>query len=262
MYSDGFNPRVLKVLAWTGPLFTLMWLTGAGPITGWLYLPPPSAADSVAKTLNDYSGNIFLVRLGCIVMISSCIFYTSWGMLVSILTRKIEKDYPIFFFIQVISLAACVVVVLMIGYFWGAASWRAGETLPEITQALNDIGWLGVLFTGAPFAAYQWALAGATLLDTSECPVFPRWSAYLNLFISLFMIEAGLLLFFKTGPFSQNGVFVFYMPMIAFFVWILTFSYLSIKAINAEVAVREGQSMQANRRAASSTTGRQQIGAV
>jgi hypothetical protein len=239
MHDDGFNPRVLKLLAWTGPLFTLMWLSGAGPTTGWIYLPPPSAADSAAQTLTDYQQNPLLMRLGCLIMITSSIFYTTWGMLVSILTRKIEKDYPIFFFIQVVSLAACVVVVLLIGYFWGAASWRAGETLPEVTQALNDIGWLGVLFTGAPFALYQWALAATIFLDTSERPVYPRWSAFFSLFVSFFMIEAGLLLFFKTGPFSQNGLFVFYMPMFVFFVWILTYSWLSIRAINLEAAARE-----------------------
>lgn len=240
MNADGFNPRALKMLAWTGPLFTLMWLCAAGPTTGWMYLPPPSAADTAAQTLADYEQNILLVRLGCILMISSSIFYTTWGMLVSILTRKVEGAYPVFFYIQVVSLAACVVVVLLIGYFWGAASWRAGETSPEVTQALNDIGWLGVLFTGAPFALYQWALAAVIFLDDSERPVYPRWSAYMNLFVSFFMIEAGLLLFFKTGPFSQNGLFAFYLPMCAFFVWICTFSYLPLRAINAEVAARAG----------------------
>jgi hypothetical protein len=238
MDSDGFNPRVLRFCAWTGPLFTLMWLIGAGPTTGWLYLPPPSAADAAAKTLADYTGSLAAVRLGCVLMIFSSMFYTTWGMVVAMLTKKVERDYPILFYIQLVSLAACVVVVMLIGYFWGAASFRAGETAPEITQALNDIGWLGVLFTGAPFAVYQIALAVVTFSDRSERPVYPRWSAYFNLFVSVFMIEASLMLFFKTGPFSQNGVFVFYMPMIVFFVWILTFSYLPLRAINAEVAAR------------------------
>jgi hypothetical protein len=47
------------------------------------------------------------------------------------------------------------------------------------------------------------------------------------------------LLFFKTGPFSQNGVLVFYVPMIVFFTWILIFSVLTIKAVNAEEAAGE-----------------------
>ena len=50
------------------------------------------------------------------------------------------------------------------------------------------------------------------------------------------MCEACLLLFFKTGPFSQNGVLVFYIPMIVFFVWIVVFSVLTVRAINAETA--------------------------
>jgi hypothetical protein len=48
------------------------------------------------------------------------------------------------------------------------------------------------------------------------------------------MCEASLLLFFKTGPFSQNGVLVFYIPMIVFFTWIVVFTVLTIRAINAE----------------------------
>ncbi len=91
-----------------------------------------------------------------------------------------------------------------------------------------------MLFTGAPFALFQICLAVTTLLDKSVQPAFPRWSAYYNLFASFFMCEASLLLFFKTGPFSQDGVLVFYVPMIVFFVWIVMFSVLTLRAINAE----------------------------
>lgn len=136
---------------------------------------------------------------------------------------------------------ACeVVVVMFIGFFFGAASWRPGETSPEVTQALNDLGWLGVLFTGAPFALFQIALAVSIFMDRGPRPAFPRWSAYFNLFSSFFMCEASLLLFFKTGPFSQNGVLVFYIPMIVFFSWIILFTVLTVRAINAESAA--GQS--------------------
>ena len=250
MSPDGFNPRVFRFCAWTGVIFVLMWLGGAGPTTGWVYLPPPSAADTAAKTVADYTGNVLAMRIGCILMIFSSMFYGTWGMAVSMLTKKVEGDYPILFYIQAVSLAACVVVVLLIGYFWGAAAWRAGETLPEVTQALNDIGWLGVLFTGAPFAVYQVALAVVTLSDKSAQPIYPRWSAYFNLFVSVFMVEASGILLFKTGPFSQNGLFVFYVPMICFFVWILVFTGLALKAINAKLAEQQllQTSPQQNRR--------------
>ena len=241
MYCDGFNPRVFKFCAWSGVIFCAMWLCGAGPVTGWVYLPPPSAADAAVKTVADYTAHLVPLRIGVTMTIIASLFYTLWGMAVSILPKKIEGDYPILFFIQVVSLAACVVVIMYIAYFWAAAAFRPGETTPEITQALNDLGWLGVLYTGAPFASYQIALGVVTLTDKSERPVYPRWSAYCNFFVSFFMIEAAGILFFKSGPFSQDGLLVFYVPMSVFFIWILLFTHLALRAVAAEVAVRGAQ---------------------
>ncbi|MEQ9565343.1 MAG: hypothetical protein RLN85_05910 [Pseudomonadales bacterium] len=204
-------------------------MIAAAPISGYVYILPPSAADSVATTLSNYTENLVPIRIAATLMIFSAMFYTTWGMAVSLLPRRVEGDYPILFYIQVIALATSVVVVLLIGYFWGVGAFRAGETTPEITQLLNDIGWLGVLFTGAPFAVQQVALGTVTLLDKSDRPVYPRWSAYLNFFVAVFMIEAALVLFFKTGPFSQNGFFVFYVPMFVFFTWIMAFSVLAYR---------------------------------
>ena len=247
-YADGFDPRIYRACAWCGFIFCIMWLGGAGAVTGWLYLPPPSAADAAATTLASYtSRDLMLVRIGITLANFATFFYIAFGVVISLLTKKIEREHPILFYLQMISLATCVVVILYIAFFWAAAAWRPGETSMEVTQAMNDLGWLGVLYTGAPFAAYMIPLAIVTLKDTSEQPVYPRWSAYFNLFVSFFMFEAAGILLFKTGPFSQNGLFVFYVPMIVFFVWIMVFSYLAMKAINAEVARRDallGQSSQ------------------
>jgi hypothetical protein len=239
MYSDGFNPRIMKLCAWTGVFFCILWPFAAGIVTDGMYILPPSAADAATKTVADYTSNIVPVRVATTLLIFASMFYTTWGMAVSMLTKNREGRWPILFYIQVISLACSVVVVMLIGYFWGAASWRAGETAPEVTQALNDIGWLGVLYTGAPFAVYMVALALQTLTDRSEKPVYPRWSAFFNFFVTVFMFEASLILFFKTGPFSQNGLLVFYVPMIVFFSWIMVFSFLALRAIKNEVAERQ-----------------------
>ena len=230
--SDKSNSAAMKVCAWLGPGFTAMWLVGAGPITHWTFILPPSAANTAAQTLQAYLQHTVAIRIGCVFMIFASVLYTFWGMAISMLARRLEGDRPILFYVQAISLAACVVVVMFIGFFWGVAAFRPGQTSPEVTQALNDLGWFGVLFTGAPFAAYQIALAAATL--RSDQLVFPRWSAYFNLFVSVFMIEASLIIFFKSGPLSQNGLFVFYLPMIVFFAWICTMSFLVLKVLKAE----------------------------
>lgn len=239
MYEDGFQPGIMKVCAWSGVVFCLMWLIGASVVAGWQYIPPPSAADPAIKVAADYASKNLGIQIGVTLANFSIVAYTMWGMVVTQMTRRVEKDWPILYFVQVVSLAVCVIVILMIALFWGAASWRAGDTLPEVTQLANDLGWLGVLYTGAPFAAYMVPLGLVTLADKSENPVYPRWSAYFNFFVSFFMFEAAGILFFKTGPFSQNGIFVFWIPMFVFFSWIVTFSVLAAKAVNAEVDRRK-----------------------
>jgi hypothetical protein len=241
MYSDGFNPRVMKFCAGTGLFFCFLWPFAAWFVSGGVFILPPSAANSAATTVETYTNHLVPIRVAATLLIFASMFYTTWGMAVTLMTKKREGQWPILFYIQVISLACSVVVVFLIGFFWGAASWRASETSKEVTQGFNDMGWLGVLYTGAPFAVYMLAIAAGTFMDKSEHPVFPRWSAYFNLFVTFFMFEAALILFFKTGPFSQNGILVFYVPMIVFFSWIVVFSVLTIRAVNQEVAIREGK---------------------
>lgn len=234
MTTETFNPRVLKFCAWMGPAFTAMWLIGAAPLADFTFVPPPSASDSALQTVQHYADNLTGLRLGCVFMIFASALYTPWGMAVSMYARKAETGRPILFYVQVVSLAACVIVILLIGFFWGVAAFRPGDTTPEVTQALNDVGWFGVLFTGAPFTMWAFAVAAAIFGDRSERPAFPRWVAYLNIWAGLLYVEACLMIFFKTGAFSQNGAAVFYLPVIVFFGWIVTMSVMVVRAVNAE----------------------------
>lgn len=239
MRADGFNPKVLKFCAYTGFAFAFFWPFAAIVVANGEYILPPSAAEPAKDVVADYLANITGIRVATVIFIFVSMLYTTWSMSIIQMVRRREREWPILFNIMVVAVACEVVVVMFIGFFFGAASWRPGETSPEVTQGFNDLGWLGVLFTGAPFALFQLALAASTLMDTSARPAFPRWSAYYNIFTSLWMFEACLLLFFKTGPFSQNGLLVFYIPMCAFFAWIVIFSVLTIKAVNAEAAAGE-----------------------
>ncbi|WP_182379333.1 hypothetical protein [Nocardioides sp. WS12] len=237
MHNDGFDPRVIRFCAWTGLAFAFFWPFAAFVVAQGQYIFPPSAADPAATVVADYEAHLTGIRIATVIFIFSSVLYTTWSMAIIQMVRRREKDWPILYNIMVVAVACEVVVVMFIGFFFGAAAWRPGETSPEVTQAFNDLGWLGVLFTGAPFLLFQIALAATTFLAGKEA-TYPRWSAYFNLFTSVFMFEACLLLFFKTGPMSQDGALVFYVPMVVFFAWIITFSVLTLKAVNQEVAVR------------------------
>lgn len=256
MTIDRFNPGVLKFCAWAGPAFTAMWLIGAAPVGDFVFVPPPSASDTPAQTVANYTEHLTQVRLGCALMIFASALYAFWGMAVSVYARDAESGRPILFYCQVVCLAACVVVIMLIGFFWGLAAFRPGEVGPEVTQAWNDAGWFGVLFTAAPFTAWAWAVAAAILLDRSQRPRFPRWVGYLNLWLGFLILPATLILFFKEGAFSQNGIFVFYMPVAVFFGWIVTMSAMVIRAVNAERSELEADARKgpAKKRARASAT--------
>lgn len=232
MRSDGFDPRVLRFLARTGYVFAFMWPFAAIVIAHHQYIPPPSATDTAAQVVKQYLAHTTGLRIASIVFIFASIFYTTWSMSIVQMVRARERRWPVLFNLMVVAVACEAVVVMLIGFFFGAAAWRPGETSAAVTQAFNDLGWLGILFTGAPFALFQIALAATTLLD--QKPVFPRWSAYFNLFTSVFMVEASLILMFKTGPMSQDGIMVFWLPMVIFFSWIVIFSALTLRAIRNE----------------------------
>lgn len=245
IYDDGFDPRVLRLCAYTGFAFAFLWPFAAIVVANGQYILPPSAADSADTVVADYLRNLTGIRIASVIFIFASVLYTTWSMAIIQMVRRREKEWPILYNIMVVAVACEVVVVMLIGFFFGAAAWRPGETDPAVTQALNDLGWLGVLFTGAPFLLFQLALAATTFL-AGDRATYPRWSGYLNVFTSIFMFEACLLLFFKTGPLSQNGALVFYVPMICFFVWITVFSVLTLRAISREVALRHSEAARVN----------------
>jgi hypothetical protein len=234
MTAKTFNPGVLKFCAWMGPAFVLMWVIGAAPLAHFVFVPPPSAANTALQTVHQYVRHLTGIRIGCVFMIFSSALYAFWGVAVSVYARPAESGRPVLFYAQIVCMAGCVVVIMFIGFFWGVAAFRPGHTSPSVTQALNDLGWFGVLFTGAPFTGWAWAMAAAILMDKSERPFYPRWIAYLNFWAGLLYIEASLILFFKHGAFSQDGFAVFYVPVAVFFVWIIALSVMVIRAANAE----------------------------
>jgi hypothetical protein len=98
-------------------------------------------------------------------------------------------------------------------------------------QLLNDIGWL--FFVGAIFSGPPWPIAvGATILrDRRAEPIFPRWSGYYNIWVGILFIPGAICVFFQSGPFAWNGIFAFWLVIVAFATWVLVQSALMLRAI-------------------------------
>ena len=99
---------------------------------------------------------------------------------------------------------------------------------------LNDAGWFLFLFTWPIFSVWFVTIAVGVLCDKSAKPVFPRWAAYLNFWTAFIFVPAGLMIFFKRGPFGYNGLISLYIATGCFFIWVIVMSWLTMKSINAE----------------------------
>lgn len=122
------------------------------------------------------------------------------------------------------------------------SSWRTTESTsatvqvgdPEIIQRLNDLAWLpflGIVST----AIVQGVVIGVAILkDPSEDPLIPRWAGYFNIWIVSMFVPAGLIPFFKDGPLAWNGILTWWLALVAFFLWLVVFSIVLIRAIKRE----------------------------
>jgi len=101
---------------------------------------------------------------------------------------------------------------------------------------MNDLGW--ILFMTVIWSLWVQlvAIGAAILIDRGEDPLLPRWLGYLNLGVSLLILPAGMVLFFKNGPFAWNGVVGFYTPLAAFCIWIVAMTSAVHSALSRQIA--------------------------
>jgi hypothetical protein len=207
-------------------------------IVGWLVfarmLPTPSP-DWSAQELSDWLVEHkpgFLI--GCVFMIGGCGLWGWWVAAISVWTFRTESRFPVLTFTQLICVAAGVTFFIFDTLFWAVAAFRAGETNPQITQQMWDIGWFGFLFTIMVYVSWAVAWALGILLNPSEYQVFPRWAAYVTFGSVLCWIPGMLVIFFKQGPFAYSGPLAMWLPISEFFVWLAIIDYLARKAVKRQ----------------------------
>lgn len=201
-------------------------------VTG--FVPPPQADASAAEIAGFYADNADRLRAGLLLLFIS---WAGWGTLVAALGAqmgRIEGGRPVLTYIVMLSGCAGWMFLLLPTIFLGIAAYRP-ERSPELTQTLHDLGWICAFFPFLPFAMMGIALAVATFQDPNPRPVFPRWSAYANIWATILFLPAGALLFFKDGVFAYDGLFVFWVPFFIFGAWILMLAWVVRQAAIDEV---------------------------
>lgn len=211
---------IQKTMAISGVLFVLL-LFPAMRMIG--LLPPISPMRGASEIAEFWSTNTGLKRLGLVLMLAACGLQAPFGALIAVRIRQMGGGrYSALAYTELIGTALAVVAILMPTFAFAAASYRP-ERDPQITQALNDLGWLPFIMNWPPAVIQALAIGFAILGAKHE--VWPRWLGYFNIWCGFIFCAGGLAVLFKNGVFAWNGLLAFWLAAVVFGSWFLVMAW-------------------------------------
>ena len=186
-------------------------------------LPPMSPMRTAEQVAQFWSTNTGLKRVGLVIMLAAAGLQAPFGALIAVRIRQMEGGrYSALAYTQLVGTGLAVVAILMPTFAFAAASYRP-ERDPQITQALNDLGWLPFIMNW-PAATIQCLVVGFAIFGAAK-EVWPRWLGYFNVWCAFIFAAGGLVVLFKDGVFAWNGLLAFWLVAVFFGVWFLVMSW-------------------------------------
>ncbi|MCV7102837.1 hypothetical protein [Mycobacterium palustre] len=228
--------KVQRVLIWTGPIMLVLFL-----VSFWLagFLPPhrPSAASDQIAGL--YNAHPTMIRVNLVITMAACALWVPWGVAIAGQIRRIPGGKAL----ATTQMLSCTLFSLEficpVG-IWMATAFRSDDRPVDVTRALNDVGWILFVLVIWSVEVQMFCIAAAVLMDTQPDPILPRWVGYLSIWAAILIIPAGLILFFKTGPWAWNGIVGFFIPLTGLVAWLLSMTWTVHKALTQQIAEGTG----------------------
>ncbi|HEY1970840.1 MAG TPA: hypothetical protein VGH89_23000 [Pseudonocardia sp.] len=195
---------------------------------------PPSATWSANEIARFYAENRISVRIGATIASWTSMFMLPLWAVIAAQIRRQEKGTPIWTIMAATGGSLMGLFLALPPLFFGVAAFTPTRA-PEITATMHELGLLTLVTTDQVYI-FNWAAVVVICLVPQVAPFspFPRWYGYFSAFCGV-AFEVGAFAFnFRTGPFSWNGLIVFWMPLTLFGVWILVSSVLLLKALKAQ----------------------------
>jgi hypothetical protein len=228
------NARAQIICAWCGYLCPIFMFAGLWPAAG--FFPPTLPTATAQEIATLYQQNAVGIRVGTILFIITGALFGAFAASISAQMRRMEtRATPVLSYGQLAGSLPQTLFFIIPALIWTAAAYRP-ERAPEITQALNDIGWFIFVMPFTLPSLQNLCLGFAIINDKRAKPVMPRWVGFFNIWLAVLYVPGGLVTLFKTGPFAWNGLLAFWIPASAFGVWFYVVAYHVIKAAKQQAA--------------------------
>jgi hypothetical protein len=225
------NATAQKLCVWSGLAMLAIFLVGFVVIGG--MVPPPSPGDSAQKIATFYAEKSNRIHVGLVVSLFGTALCYPWAAVISVQLKRIEGLWSPLTYTQLATGLTTGIFFAVPLFTMGAASYRP-TAAPDVTRALNDLGWLLLVGIVGPAVIECLSIGIAVLTDHRESPIFPRWVGYFNIWVAVFFCGGGLDICFKSGPFAWNGAFAFYIPLAIFGLWFAVMTKALLDAINRQ----------------------------
>ena len=214
------TPGIQKTMAISGAAFVLL-LFPAMLMIG--LLPPISPMRNANEIARFWSTNTGLKRLGLVLLLAASGLQAPFGALIAVRIRQMEGGrFSALAYTELVGVGLAVMAIIIPTFAFAAASYRP-ERNPEITQALNDLGWLPFIMNWPPAVIQSLAIGFAIFGARNQ--VWPRWLGYFNVWCAFIFCAGGLAVLFKNGVFAWNGLLAFWLAAVFFGTWFLIMTW-------------------------------------
>jgi hypothetical protein len=226
--------RLQRIAAWGGIAMLALFFAFFMLIAK---LIPPLSPTSSAQQIADFLiANKLRVRVGLALSLLAACVALPFLSTICLRVRRVEGKWGVLSVTQVFAGVIFVPGFLFPMMVLSAAAFRPEQRDPEITQALNDVFWLMFVGIVGTLVVQALVLTTASFLDRTEPATFPRWFGYLNAWYALLALPGGAVMVFNDGPLAWNGVFAFWIPLVAFSVWMIAVTVVMLQSIGAQQA--------------------------
>lgn len=233
------TPAMQRTMAWCGVGYAV--LAGAASVMIGL-LPPESPMRTATEVAQFWSTNVGLRRCGIILMLAASGLLAPYGVLIAVRLKQMQGRFAPMAYLELVATAVSMMAFIFAAMVFATASFRP-ERDPQITQALDDLGWLPYIMIWPP-ATCQ-CLAITFSIFGAQRQVWPRWLAYLNAWVAFIVAAGGLAVLFKGGVFAWDGLLAYWLAAAVYGVWfsVMTWQLLVTipKSVDGEDAVLDEQ---------------------
>ncbi|RNL66748.1 hypothetical protein [Zhongshania marina] len=220
---------------WSWPVAAVGFFTffyfGAGLV------PPPSplltASEHAAVFLNDPTSS----KIGIIGALWFSCLLLPWYSVVTREMGKIEGEHGILAPLMWGGALVLVTFFQIISLAWLLATYRP-DINPEIIRVLSEFGWFTWSMLIPTYLLQYFSLSIIGFMDDRERPTFPRWAAYMYLWVAVTGAGGALAVFVYDGPLAYNGIIGYWIPVIIFALGNFVTTWLLLKRFQYEKSLR------------------------